>query len=342
VEIPSYFFVLLLNLNSQDKMSISSTSMVTIALLVAVLPIEIVLSSSAQPQAGEMYAGEGNVLIRREMITATTRTTTTITGTTTTTTTITGTTTTITGTTTTIKALPISARATFWLDTGDQGVITKVTTGTCAENNQVPVYDAQKCTDAAAATGHGITWGPNGGYKNVVDGCSVRSGTMLFLEKAAQCDTAAYPWEGSLASACKCTPWQPCLCTSAMKLDLSFSFMGGVYGCPSLAFSIDEQDRFTLPDLEVEDSCIHQTLRKATIDPYRFTITYRQPSTSPHVFYCALFRLAPWRVCFFTGGRGRVRAYACEEGGGVEWLGHMCIGGKGNDCAVCTENTSFG
>ena len=79
-----------------------------------------------------------------------------------------------------------------------------VSSGTCAEAGFDNIYDPDTCTDTVRSFGKFIEWGPNGGYPDVVDGCSLRSDTQVFLNAEGTCDPTL--------TACQCTDDQPCLC----------------------------------------------------------------------------------------------------------------------------------
>ena len=48
----------------------------------------------------------------------------------------------------------------------------EVSSGTCEMAGHTPIEDGPECKQAAELWGVKITWGPNGGYHDVVDGCS--------------------------------------------------------------------------------------------------------------------------------------------------------------------------
>ena len=62
-----------------------------------------------------------------------------------------------------------------------------VTTGTCESNGYTRIVDEDMCKAAATAAGFGVTWGPHGGYADVVDGCTMRRSSQLFLNPPGTC-----------------------------------------------------------------------------------------------------------------------------------------------------------
>ena len=91
-----------------------------------------------------------------------------------------------------------------------------VTSGTCRGAGHAPLTTAAECRAAALALGYRDEWGPYGGYDDVVDGCSVRFRTDLFLNPNGTCRAgAATPeWIPGLRGVadCRCSEYQPCLC----------------------------------------------------------------------------------------------------------------------------------
>ena len=77
-----------------------------------------------------------------------------------------------------------------------------VTYGTCTDSGFQNIYDSGKCVAAAERLRKNISWGPHGGYSDVVDGCSVRDNTQLFLNPPGKCTS----------NLCECTASQPCCC----------------------------------------------------------------------------------------------------------------------------------
>jgi hypothetical protein len=88
--------------------------------------------------------------------------------------------------------------------------------GTCEDSHVEPVTTKEDCTEAAQKFGYKVDWGPNDGFKDVVDGCSIRGGTQAFQNTAGTCvlGTSTPDWvPGANGKAtCSCTEWQPCLC----------------------------------------------------------------------------------------------------------------------------------
>ena len=84
----------------------------------------------------------------------------------------------------------------------------------CETSGYESIYSVVECEIAAAAIGRTVTWGPHGGYLDVVDGCSARfsySDTNLFFNTYGVCDpnAAVDHWT---YTGCKCADWMPCLC----------------------------------------------------------------------------------------------------------------------------------
>jgi len=101
------------------------------------------------------------------------------------------------------------APATTTITTTKQlGSFATVTSGTCDSNGFLPIYDSLTCSSAAQALGFSISWGPHGGYPDVVGGCSVRRSFMLFIQpKGKPCN------EGSISGSCSCAQSpNKCLC----------------------------------------------------------------------------------------------------------------------------------
>jgi hypothetical protein len=106
----------------------------------------------------------------------------------------------------TTKPVPVPTTTTTQ---GGVSSFVKVDQGTCQSNGLDPIYDKNGCSAAALALGYRITWGPHGGYPDVVSGCSVRKG-MLFLEgDDGSCK------EGNIKGSCSCSRYpNTCLCKS--------------------------------------------------------------------------------------------------------------------------------
>jgi hypothetical protein len=106
---------------------------------------------------------------------------------------------------------------THQLKTDDaMGGFVRVTTTTCADNGHAIITEHAECSQAAAAHSDKVTWGPNGGFADVVDGCSIRDATQLFdnAEKTCKPGISTPEWvPGANGKAtCTCTAWQPCFC----------------------------------------------------------------------------------------------------------------------------------
>lgn len=111
------------------------------------------------------------------------------------------------------KPIPVPTTTTTTTQ-GGVSSFAKVVQGTCQSNGLDPIYDKSGCSAAAKSLGIKVTWGPHGGYPDVVSGCSIRgSGTvnsMLFLER----DDGSCK-EGNLKGSCSCARYpNTCLCKS--------------------------------------------------------------------------------------------------------------------------------
>jgi len=87
-----------------------------------------------------------------------------------------------------------------------------VSEGTCESNGMLPIYDRDACIEAANSLEYQIEWGPHGGYEDVVDGCSIRFDSHLFLnsqEGTCDPDVRVDHWT---YTGCQCTDWMPCFC----------------------------------------------------------------------------------------------------------------------------------
>jgi len=95
--------------------------------------------------------------------------------------------------------------------------IKEVSTKTCEYHGLVTIEDKEECRQAAVSMGRTISWGPHGGYKDVVDGCSARSSVSsshMFVNKMGTCDPNE-SIDGWTYTGCMCTDWMPCLCKVA-------------------------------------------------------------------------------------------------------------------------------
>jgi hypothetical protein len=94
--------------------------------------------------------------------------------------------------------------------------VAEVTSGTCESHGYNKITDAEECNFASASAMNAITWGPHGGYSDVADGCTVRSGQSLFLNPTGTCvvGSVAPFWIPGLngVANCECSVHQPCLC----------------------------------------------------------------------------------------------------------------------------------
>jgi len=81
----------------------------------------------------------------------------------------------------------------------------------CSDHGYSDISDADKCSTAASSLGYDISWGPNGGYRDVVGGCSIRFDTDLFFNAQGVCDPSeSVDWWSY--TECKCADWMPCFC----------------------------------------------------------------------------------------------------------------------------------
>lgn len=90
----------------------------------------------------------------------------------------------------------------------------EVISGTCETHGYKTLTSRDDCSKAAAKLGRTVTWGPHGGYKDVVTGCSARfskSSTHLFYNNPGVCDAGASIGQWTFTG-CKCADWMPCLC----------------------------------------------------------------------------------------------------------------------------------
>ncbi len=95
----------------------------------------------------------------------------------------------------------------------------EVTTGTCESAGHSAIQDGAECKQAAELWGFKITWGPNGGFHDVVDGCSIRGKEQAFIIPPAGCvkgsSTPEWVPGANGKATCTCTDWQPCMCRAA-------------------------------------------------------------------------------------------------------------------------------
>jgi hypothetical protein len=95
----------------------------------------------------------------------------------------------------------------------------EVKSESCETFGYATITDKQDCIDAAIFVGRTITWGPHGGYNDVVTGCSARfsiTNTNLFFQQPGICDPTANI-DGWSYTGCKCADWMPCLCRVPMS-----------------------------------------------------------------------------------------------------------------------------
>ena len=105
----------------------------------------------------------------------------------------------------------------------------EVTSGTCESNGHVAIEDGPECKQAAELWGFKITWGPNGGFHDVVDGCSIRGKEQAFIIVPKGCvkGSTTPDWvPGANGKAtCTCTDWQPCICRAAAASGWGSAFL---------------------------------------------------------------------------------------------------------------------
>ena len=105
----------------------------------------------------------------------------------------------------------------------------EVTAGTCESNGHAVIEDGPECKQAAELWGFKITWGPNGGFHDVVDGCSIRFKEQAFIIKPEEClkGSTTPDWvPGANGKAtCTCTDWQPCICRAAAASGWGSAFL---------------------------------------------------------------------------------------------------------------------
>ncbi len=105
----------------------------------------------------------------------------------------------------------------------------EVTTGTCEDAGHSAIEDGPECKQAAELWGFKITWGPNGGYHDVVDGCSIRGKESAFLIPPAGCvkgsPTPEWVPGANGKATCTCTDWQPCMCRAATASGWGSAFL---------------------------------------------------------------------------------------------------------------------
>ncbi len=101
----------------------------------------------------------------------------------------------------------------------------EVTSNNCKAHGYETLTLADECQIAAKSLGRKVTWGPHGGYMDVVTGCSARfsiDNTHLFFNPVGICDPnhAVGQWTHT---SCQCTNWMPCLCREPSLVDSSVS-----------------------------------------------------------------------------------------------------------------------
>jgi hypothetical protein len=90
----------------------------------------------------------------------------------------------------------------------------EVTSDNCESFDYETLTSSDECKSAAISLGRTVTWGPHGGYTDVVTGCSARfstHNTNLFFNQPDICDPSSN-MKGWTYTECKCTDWMPCLC----------------------------------------------------------------------------------------------------------------------------------
>ena len=123
-----------------------------------------------------------------------------------------------------------------------EGKFVKVETGTCASNNHLVIESKPDCIAALQAIDHlAQTWGPNGGYPDVTDGCSIRGKNQLFCNNEKTCVKGTLSPYHPKGATCDCTALQPCLCYQVHESKwgqavlLLFFLVGGAYGGAGIA-----------------------------------------------------------------------------------------------------------
>ena len=100
----------------------------------------------------------------------------------------------------------------------DHPVYVAIPSGTCESAGHTPLGTKSECI-AALDLGYQQSWGPHGGYSDVVDGCSVRFGDNLFLNQPGICHAGSTTpgWIPDLngVADCQCSAYQPCLCQAS-------------------------------------------------------------------------------------------------------------------------------
>ena len=96
----------------------------------------------------------------------------------------------------------------------------KITEGTCEVHGFSDITEKEDCAQAATAYDYKVDWGPNGGFHDVVDGCSIRGNTQAFCNTAKTCvlgsSTPEWVPGANGKATCSCTEWQPCLCERSL------------------------------------------------------------------------------------------------------------------------------
>ena len=106
---------------------------------------------------------------------------------------------------------------------------TEVTSESCEAHGYETVASSNECEEAAAQQGRIVTWGPHGGYIDVVTGCSariIRSNTHLFFNNPGVCNPNDNKDRWTHTS-CKCTTWMPCLCKAPASVRTLMLFFHG-------------------------------------------------------------------------------------------------------------------
>jgi len=89
----------------------------------------------------------------------------------------------------------------------------------CEYYGHKSLTSAEECTAAATEMGLTIRWGPFGGYRDVVNGCSSRftisKESLLHFNEPGTCDPN-YNIQDWAFTSCKCTVVMPCLCSNSL------------------------------------------------------------------------------------------------------------------------------
>eukprot|EP00798_Chlamydomonas_sp_ICE-L_P003740 gene3740-13798_t len=71
-------------------------------------------------------------------------------------------------------------------------VYSVIESGVCEDSELYSIFDYDECREAWEATGYSITSGPSQGYKDVVDGCSIRPEGDFYRNDKGTCEVGAF------------------------------------------------------------------------------------------------------------------------------------------------------